>query len=107
MDEIVEHEIVKCCRIVKCWDYLLRTCVRPWGHQGGCNPFNDTEPLPPPTTATIASNSHKTNLITAVDLLRKYQKEHDFRHSSGDCPCDLCDGAKQLISIVPTRGITV
>lgn len=33
-----------CNRPVKCWDNSTRHCVRPSGHEKGCNPFSDSLP---------------------------------------------------------------
>lgn len=45
----------------------------------------------------------RTNLITAVDLLRFYLQDHDMRSSEGTCICTLCLTARQLAAITPTR----
>ena len=29
-----------CGKEIKCYDYLIRKCVRSMGHKGGCNPFS-------------------------------------------------------------------
>lgn len=34
-----------CAKDVRCYDYLIRPCLRPQGHDGGCNPFSDTPSL--------------------------------------------------------------
>lgn len=32
----------KCNKEIRCYDYLIRKCVRPKNHALGCNPFSDT-----------------------------------------------------------------
>lgn len=33
-----------CGKLVKTIDNLKKPCLRPQGHDGGCNPFSDTPP---------------------------------------------------------------
>lgn len=37
-------EVERCGKEIRCWDYMLRPCLRDKGHLDGCNPFSNSYP---------------------------------------------------------------
>lgn len=44
-DRIYDKKPPLCGKIVKTYDNTRKPCLRPEGHEGGCNPFSDTPPI--------------------------------------------------------------
>lgn len=60
--------MLKCGRIIVCWDHKKRPCLRPKGHEMGCNPFSSGEILSDnkKESQRVETFSHRTDELVRM-----------------------------------------
>ncbi len=55
-----------CGKLIQCWDYLKRPCLRAAGHTPGlCNPFSENHPWEPEPKASTPTQLYEQVLQAA------------------------------------------